>query len=155
MKGKNNVFIISPPKLTPNSIQIARSLKLMYVHAYQSYIWNMVVSIRMRLPNAQRPLVGDFVAAPESQSTTDEPGKTEDAALEGDAEQERVRNVSRDWCLYFKSFLCNMTDELVSTRSTSSLRKRMPSVSQRQTLYCQYPATRSSTRAQWSSTTSR
>jgi tRNA pseudouridine13 synthase len=32
----------------------------MYVHAYQSYIWNLVVSERIKL-SATSPLVGDLV----------------------------------------------------------------------------------------------
>jgi tRNA(Glu) U13 pseudouridine synthase TruD len=32
----------------------------MYVHAYQSYIWNLVVSERIKLSSTQ-PLVGDLV----------------------------------------------------------------------------------------------
>jgi tRNA pseudouridine13 synthase len=34
----------------------------MYVHAYQSYIWNLVVSERIKL-SAIAPLVGDLVFA--------------------------------------------------------------------------------------------
>ena len=32
----------------------------MYVHAYQSYIWNLVVSERIKL-SSTKPLVGDLV----------------------------------------------------------------------------------------------
>jgi len=32
----------------------------MYVHAYQSYLWNLVVSERIKL-SATQPLVGDLV----------------------------------------------------------------------------------------------
>lgn len=34
----------------------------MYAHAYQSYIWNLVVSERVKL-SATEPLVGDLVYA--------------------------------------------------------------------------------------------
>ena len=30
------------------SVQIPRNMRLMYVHAYQSYVWNSVVSRRFR-----------------------------------------------------------------------------------------------------------
>jgi tRNA pseudouridine13 synthase len=34
---------------------------MMYVHAYQSYIWNSVVSERMRMYGCEAPVVGDIV----------------------------------------------------------------------------------------------
>lgn len=40
--------------------QIPRPLRTMYVHAYQSYIWNAVVSERIKL-SADQPIVGDLV----------------------------------------------------------------------------------------------
>ncbi|WFD32212.1 tRNA pseudouridine(13) synthase [Malassezia sp. CBS 17886] len=41
--------------------QIPRSLRLMYVHAYQSYLWNRLVSERVRRFGARAPVVGDMV----------------------------------------------------------------------------------------------
>ncbi|KAL7420189.1 multisubstrate pseudouridine synthase 7 [Cryptotrichosporon argae] len=41
---------------------IPRNLRTMYVHAYQSYIWNLTVSERIKL-SATEPLVGDIVYA--------------------------------------------------------------------------------------------
>lgn len=46
-------------------IQIPKNLKMMYVHGYQSYIWNTVLSERIRLNGCQAPVVGDIVYADE------------------------------------------------------------------------------------------
>lgn len=40
--------------------QIPRNMRTMYVHAYQSYIWNCMVSRRIK-ENATEPIVGDLV----------------------------------------------------------------------------------------------
>lgn len=40
----------------------------MYVHAYQSYVWNAIVSERIRTHGAERPIVGDLVFESESDS---------------------------------------------------------------------------------------
>ncbi|WWD22862.1 hypothetical protein CI109_107357 [Kwoniella shandongensis] len=52
---------------------IPRNLRTMYVHAYQSYVWNLVVSERMKM-SATEPLVGDLVFVDaEAKAEGDEP----------------------------------------------------------------------------------
>lgn len=47
--------------------QIPRNLRLIYVHAYQSYVWNLLVSERVREFGAGKPVVGDLVMEKEEE----------------------------------------------------------------------------------------
>ncbi|CAK9784657.1 tRNA pseudouridine synthase D [Cutaneotrichosporon oleaginosum] len=57
---------------------IPRNLRSMYVHAYQSYIWNLVVSARIKMSNTSA-LPGDLVYA-DGGDDEDEDGKARSAA---------------------------------------------------------------------------
>lgn len=57
---------MSAPHWSPNDAlgafqNIPRSLRLMYVHAYQSYLWNRLVSERVRRHGARAPVAGDMI----------------------------------------------------------------------------------------------
>jgi tRNA pseudouridine13 synthase len=70
--------------------KIPRNLRLMYVHAYQSYVWNAIVSERVRMHGADKAIPGDLVFEEEPSSraaqdadeelevNTDEPTATDE-----------------------------------------------------------------------------
>lgn len=62
-----------------NTIQrLPRNMRLMYVHAYQSYVWNHMVSVRLSELDANNLVVGDLVLKRGAKATLDDDAATED-----------------------------------------------------------------------------
>lgn len=78
--------ILGVLKSVPNSylnaiMQIPRNLRMMYGHAYQSYVWNMVASERVKRFGL-KPMIGDLVIMEQSSESVEEDEDFEDTKQE-------------------------------------------------------------------------
>ncbi|KAK7695926.1 hypothetical protein QCA50_000565 [Cerrena zonata] len=64
---------------------IPKNLRLMYVHAYQSYVWNAIVSERIRIHGAEKPAIGDLVF-----EKSEDPELTEEIVDDDAADDEKA-----------------------------------------------------------------
>jgi tRNA pseudouridine13 synthase len=55
--------------------KIPRNLRTMYVHAYQSYVWNAIVSVRLKRYGSESPVAGDLVYVAEEEADAAETGE--------------------------------------------------------------------------------
>ncbi|KAI9266596.1 pseudouridine synthase [Phascolomyces articulosus] len=61
-----NSYVRAPEKHQRAIQSLPRNMLSMYMHAYQSYVWNHVVSERVKRFGCDKPLVGDLVLVPEN-----------------------------------------------------------------------------------------
>ncbi|KAF5363345.1 hypothetical protein D9756_000469 [Leucocoprinus leucothites] len=68
---------------------IPKNLRLMYIHAYQSYVWNAIVSERIRTYGADKPIVGDLVLESDSEDSVEADGVEGDEQEDGGSKRSR------------------------------------------------------------------
>ncbi|CAD6903426.1 unnamed protein product, partial [Tilletia controversa] len=74
---------------------ISRTLRMMYVHAYQSFIWNKMVSERVRRYGLEQAVVGDLVFL-DPKDSADEEGAGEGGIDDGDGDGGSEREIDDD-----------------------------------------------------------
>ncbi|PPQ77416.1 hypothetical protein CVT25_010998 [Psilocybe cyanescens] len=89
---------------------IPRNLRLMYIHAYQSYVWNAIVSERIRTYGSDRPIVGDLVFdTPKDKETMDV--DVEDASSVANETEEPAESPQRNRRPYEAPRIKTLTEE--------------------------------------------
>jgi tRNA(Glu) U13 pseudouridine synthase TruD len=91
----------------------------MYIHAYQSYVWNAIVSERIRTYGADKPIVGDLVF--ETKTEVDEDMAVDDA-LEGVAPPEEKAEAEEPGN-YVCISRCKLFDTFVQKKSYTAVVK--------------------------------